>query len=219
MLSDEGISVNRWGGYYIGRFEAGDQEVTNAKMMRKNYITNQLLKYAEENNIDITNSDTLTEEQEQQLNEKANEIENEIHTITIKSGQAPYNYITQEKARAIAEEMSTRQSYSTVKTKLISSYAWDTAIDFIQKTNSDNEHSDYATNTPEGNYSDTTFNYTDIEGNTNQIKEKLDGVLVPTGQTTAVNNIYDMGGNLQEYTIEKSPTQGYAAFLYPYINC
>ena len=115
--------------------------------------------------------------------------------------------------------MSTRQSYSTVKTKLISSYAWDTAIDFIQKTNSDNEHSDYATNTPEGNYSDTTFNYTDIEGNTNQIKEKLDGVLVPTGQTTAVNNIYDMGGNLQEYTIEKSPTQGYAAFLYPYINC
>ena len=41
--------------------------------------------------------------------------------------------------------MSTRQSYSTVKTKLISSYAWDTAIDFIQKTNSDNEHSDYAT--------------------------------------------------------------------------
>lgn len=58
--------------------------------------------------------------------------------------------------------MSTRQSYSTVKTKLISSYAWDTAIDFIQKNNSDNEHSDYATNQ---SYAAAFYPYINCGGN------------------------------------------------------
>ena len=100
--------------------------------------------------------------------------------------------------------MSETQNYGGTFTKLVSSYAWDTAIDFIQKVDSDNEHSDYATISPEGNYSDIEFDYVDLkETDRNSKKEMNENILVPTGQTTAVSNIYDMGGNLLEYTTER----------------
>ena len=170
MPSDEEASVNAWGGYYIGRFEAGDKESTEAKTMRVSGAS-------------------------------------QTNTITIKKDQVPYNYITQENAKTKAEEMDTAQGYATATTKLVSSYAWDTAINFIQIKNSD-----YGTNSPEGNYHDTTFTYTDIE-EASQTKNNNSSTLVPTGQTTAVSNIYDMGGNLLEYTTESSSDE-----LGPYVR-
>ena len=160
MPSDEETSVNAWGGYYIGRFEAGDKESTEAKTLRE-------------------------------------EGASEENTITIKRGQAPYDYILKSNAKILAEGMDEKQKYTTATTKLISSYAWDTAINFIQIKNSD-----YGTNSPEGNYYNRNFTYTDITGNL-QTKNKSSGKLVPTGQTIAVSNIYDMGGNLIEYTTEE----------------
>ena len=82
------------------------------------------------------------------------------------------------------------------QSKDISSYAWDTTIAFLQKVNSD-----YGNRSAEGNYSDTTFSYTDITG-ASQTKASNSQVLVPTGQTTPVCNIYDMGGNVWEWTTE-----------------
>ena len=156
MPSDEEASVNAWGGYYIGRYEAGDKESTEAKTMRSGETD---------------------------------------ATITIKKGQAPYNYITQANAKTKAEGMDTLQEYTTATTKLVSSYAWDTAINFIQIKNSD-----YGTNSPEGNYSNSnSFTYTDIAGDE---QTGPTGELIPTGQTTAVSNVYDMGGNLWEYSTE-----------------
>ena len=163
MPSDEEASVNAWGGYYIGRYEAGDKESTEAKTMRSGQTD---------------------------------------ATITIKKGQAPYNYITQANAKTKAEEMDTTQGYTTATTKLVSSYAWDTAISYIQIKNSD-----YGTNSPEGNYYNTTFTYTDITG-ASQTKNNNSYTLIPTGQTTAVSNIYDMGGNLYEYTTESYSNGG-----------
>ena len=195
MPSDEEASVNAWGGYYIGRFEAGDKEATNAKMMREDYLNNQLMEYAEENGIDITNPDNVTEEQMQKIYELMDEIRNEKHTITIKKGQAPYGNTSFPNLKSLAEGMDTVQGYTTATTKLVSSYAWDTAINFIQIKNSD-----YGTNSPEGNYTNSdTFTYTDIAGDT-QTGPTVE--LIPTGQTTEVSNIYDMGGNLYEYTTE-----------------
>ena len=165
MPIDEEVSVNAWGGYYIGRFEAGDKESTETQTMRASGAS-------------------------------------QTNTITIKSGQAPYNNISQANAKTKAEGMDDEQEYATATTKLVSSYAWDTAISFIQIKNSD-----YGTNSPEGNYYDTTFTYTDITG-TLQTKNNRSSVLVPTGQTTAVSNIYDMGGNLFEYTTESSSMYG-----------
>ena len=123
-------------------------------------------------------------------------------TVTIKANQAPYNYVTRTQAISLAEGFKTQQGYKA-KTKLVSSYAWDTTIAFLQKVNSD-----YGNSSEEGNYNDTTFSYTDITG-ASRTKAKNSNVLVPTGQTTPVCNIYDMGGNVGEWPTESCSDPGY----------
>ena len=157
LSEDEKTSVERYKGFYIGRYEAGDKENTEAKTLRSSN--------------DVTK------------------------TVTIKANQAPYNYVTRTQAISLAEGFKTQQGYKA-KTKLASSYAWDTTIAFLQKVNSD-----YVSSSEEGNYTDTKFSYADITG-ARQTKEKNSNVLVPTGQTTPVCNIYDMGGNVGEWTTE-----------------
>ena len=157
LPEDEKTSVERYKGFYIGRYEAGDKENTEAKTLRSSN--------------DVTK------------------------TVTIKANQAPYNNVTKTQAISLAEGFATKQGYKA-KTKLVSSYAWDTTIAFLQKVNSD-----YGNSSEEGNYLDTTFSYTDITG-ASQTKAEGSNVLVPTGQTTPVCNIYDMGGNVWEWTTE-----------------
>ena len=157
LPEDEKTSVEKYKGFYIGRYEAGDKENTEAKTLRSSN--------------DVTK------------------------TVTIKAGQVPYNYVTRTQAVSLAEGFATKQGYKA-KTKLVSSYAWDTTIAFMQKVNSD-----YGSSSEEGNYIDTKFSYTDITG-ARQTKAKNSNVLVPTGQTTPVCNIYDMGGNVWELTTE-----------------
>ena len=157
LPEDEKTSVERYKGFYIGRYEAGDKESTVAKTLRSSK--------------DVTK------------------------TVTIKANQAPYNYVTKTQAVSLAEGFATKQGYKA-KTKLVSSYAWDTTIAFLQKVNSD-----YGSSSKEGNYRDTTFSYTDITG-ASKTKARSSYVLVPTGQTTPVCNIYDMGGNVFEWTTE-----------------
>ena len=166
MPSDELQSVTDNGGYYIGRFEAGDKESTEEQTMRASGAS-------------------------------------QTNTVTIKIGQAPYNYITQSNAETKAEGMDTVQGYTTATTKLVSSYAWDTAIDFIQKAKS--AQSTYGNSSLEGNYLNRGFDYANLgETEKNNHKNENTETLVPTGQTTPVINIYDMGGNLWEWTTESS---------------
>ena len=157
LPEDEKTSVERYKGFYIGRYEAGDKESTVAKTLRSSN--------------DVTK------------------------TVTIKANQAPYNNVRRTQAVSLAEGFATKQGYKA-KTKLVSSYAWDTTIAFLQKVNSD-----YGSSSEEGNYTDTKFSYTDITG-ASQTKASNSQVLVPTGQTTPVCNIYDMGGNVWEWTTE-----------------
>ena len=166
MPEDEKISVERYKGFYIGRYEAGDKENTEAKTLRSSN--------------DVTK------------------------TVTIKANQVPYNAVTRTQAKSLAEGFATKQGYKA-KTKLVSSYAWDTAIAFIQKS-----VSDYGIRSPQGNYYDTTFSYTDITGAT-KTKASDSQVIVPTGQTTPVCNIYDMGGNVCEWTTE---SYSFASYRY-----
>ena len=172
LPEDEKISVETYKGFYIGRYEAGDKENTEAKTLRSSN--------------DVTKTVTKT--------------------VTIKANQAPYNYVTRTQAISLAEGFATKQGYKA-KTKLVSSYAWDTTISFLQKVNSD-----YGNSSEEGNYNDTTFSYTDITG-ASKTKEKNSNVLVPTGQTTPVCNIYDMGGNVYEWT-----TESYSDTNYHYVR-
>ena len=162
LPEDEKTSVERYKGFYIGRYEAGDKESTVAKTLRSSN--------------DVTK------------------------TVTIKANQAPYNYITRTQAVSLAEGFATKQGYKA-KTKLVSSYAWDTTIAFIEKT-----VNNYGSSSSQGNYSDTSVTYKDItdESKPEKTKAENSSLLVATGQTTPVCNIYDMGGNVFELTTEFS---------------
>ena len=167
LPEDEKTSVERYKGFYIGRYEAGDKDSTEASTP------------------DLRTWSSSTS-----------------NKISIKANQAPYNYVTRTQAVSLAEGFATKQGYKA-KTKLVSSYAWDTTIAFLQKVNSD-----YGNSSEEGNYKDTTFPYTDITG-ASQTKASNSQVLVPTGQTTPVCNIYDMGGNVLEWTTESCSSTKY----------
>ena len=160
LPEDEKTSVERYKGFYIGRYEAGDKESTGTT--KATFRTSS---------------------------------SNTSNSVTIKADQVPYNYVTRTQAVSLAEGFATKQGYKA-KTKLVSSYAWDTTIAFLQNVNSD-----YGSSSEEGNYYDTTFSYTDITG-AKKTKASNSQVLVPTGQTTPVCNIYDMGGNVYELTTE-----------------
>ena len=160
LPEDEKTSVERYKGFYIGRYEAGDKENTEAKTLRSSN--------------DVTK------------------------TVTIKANQAPYNYVTRTQAVSLAEGFATKQGYKA-KTKLVSSYAWDTTIAFIEKT-----VNNYGSSSSQGNYSNTSVTYKDITDESKPEKTKAENspLLVATGQTTPVCNIYDMGGNVLEWTTE-----------------
>ena len=160
LPEDEKTSVKTYKGFYIGRYEAGDKDSTEASTPA----------------LRTSSSSTSNK-------------------ISIKANQAPYNYVRRTQAVSLAEGFATKQGYKA-KTKLVSSYAWDTTIAFLQKVNSD-----YGSSSEEGNYKNITFSYTDITG-ASQTKASGSEVLVPTGQTTPVCNIYDMGGNVWEWTTE-----------------
>lgn len=123
MSEKERASIERYGGYYIGRYEAG-------------------------------------------VDSERSEVSNINDVARIKASLPVYNNVTRDEAITIAERMYVGKS------KLCSSYAWDTALKFIGGT--------YAVNSEGENYS-----------------EKLKN----TGYH-AEKNIFDMGGNAREWTTE-----------------
>ena len=165
LPEDEKTSVERYKGFYIGRYEAGDKESTGTT--KATFRT--------------SSSDTS-------------------NSVTIKADQVPYNYVTRTQAVSLAEGFATKQGYKA-KTKLVSSYAWDTTIAFIEKT-----VNNYGSSSSQGNYSNTSVTYKDItdESKPEKTKAENSSLLVATGQTTPVCNIYDMGGNVFELTTEFS---------------
>ena len=172
LPEDEKTSVERYKGFYIGRYEAGDKESTGTT--KATFRTDS--------------SDTS-------------------NSVTIKADQVPYNYVTRKQAISLAEGFKTQQGYKA-KTKLVSSYAWDTTIAFIEKT-----VNNYGSSSSQGNYSNTPVTYKDItdESKPEKTKAENSSLLVATGQTTPVCNIYDMGGNVFEWT-----TESYSSTYRPY---
>ncbi len=153
--SEEYQSINKYGGYYIARYEAGDEETTNLAKFRGDEGTN------------ISTDNTTG---------------NDTNTVVIKKNQAPYNYITWQQCKSLSEGLTSNYADKAF-TRLCSSYAWDTALKFIE-----NKYASYLTNSTQGNYS---------------------GELKNTGNSISVCNIYDLGGNVDERTTELTTRWAY----------
>lgn len=104
-----------------------------------------------------------------------NDKGNDLTQITEKGTDQVYNYVTQKQAAEQAQGMYTSNNFTS---DLMNSYAWDTAITFIQKC------------TDKTNYAN---------------QNSLNTVLSQTG-TTNDNpcNIFDMASNVREWTTETS---------------
>ncbi len=140
--------ANSSGGYYIGRYEAGDATATSSARTSSTSDTNP---------------------------------------IVSKAGVYPYNYITQPQASSLCQNM---YSSSNFESDLINSYAWDTAIVFIQEFSEDKDYSRQAgknTKLALQKCGESILDYNLDEGDEAQDKRC---------------NIFDMAGNSKEWSTE-----------------
>ena len=146
QVKAEKDSVRRNGGYYIGRYEVGDEN----------------------------------------------------GTAVIKADQTPMASIIWSTAYSKAKGIGGGPGATTY---LCSSYAWDTAINFIQN----NGFPNYA-KAREDSYNENWVDKNVKDSKGNIIKAANKAERLPTGKTTPKCNIYDMGGNVSEFTTEVMPS-------------
>ena len=116
-------------------------------------------------------------------------------TAVIKADQVPYAEIIWSKAYSLAKGIGEGTGATTY---LCSSYAWDTAVNFIQNNGAKN----YATSISGFN---GNWNGQQVVKDGEVIKKADEQKRLNTGLTTAWSNIYDMGGNETEFTTEINP--------------
>ena len=146
QVKAEKDSVRRNGGYYIGRYEVGDEN----------------------------------------------------GTAVIKADQTPMASIMWSTAYSKAKGIGGGPGATTY---LCSSYAWDTAINFIQN----NGFPNYA-KAREDSYNENWIDKNVKDSKGNIIKAANKAERLSTGKTTPKCNIYDMGGNVSEFTTEVMPS-------------
>ena len=108
--------------------------------------------------------------------------------LVCKKEQQVWNYVTQNKASELSRDMY--KSEPKVKSDLINSYAWDTAIVFIQKCGTESNRS--------------TYSYTVGESSRSTSAPQTTGtnILKATNKIDKQCNIFDMAGNCLEWTTE-----------------
>ncbi len=174
-----GTSVAKHGGFYIGRYET---------------------RYDGEIEFDENNIGTC-------LKGDLKPVINSVSNI--------WNYISQEYASEISSSMYTGKTKST----LMNSYAYDTTLNWIISSGSKTQEEINIDSTNWGNYLNSNISgvtaYLPLNGivanniwNIEENKEKLSGeaLLIKSlsSDYTKVNNIYDLAGNVYEWTTEKN---------------
>ena len=114
--------------------------------------------------------------------------------LVCKKEQQVWNYVTQNKASELSRNMY--GSEAKVTSDLINSYAWDTAIVFIQKCGTESNSS--------------TYSYTAGLSLTSKSEPQTTGtnILNATKKVDKQCNIFDMAGNCFEWTTETSSYSG-----------
>ena len=114
--------------------------------------------------------------------------------LVCKKEQQVWNYVTQNKASELSRNMY--GSEAKVTSDLINSYAWDTAIVFIQQCGTESNSS--------------TYSYTVGESSRSTSAPQTTGtnILKATNKVDKQCNIFDMAGNCFEWTTETSSYSG-----------
>lgn len=182
----EKVQIKKYGGFYIGRYEAGTSDLTLSKIdFSKGYSTS-----------DWNNT-----------NFKAEYITS--GKITTKAGEIPYYHAGYETAQTMAQAM---YNNNYVQSGLITGTMWDVALNYLKSQDSTLN----LTSTPWGNYNNTTLTkckgryiaVNSSNGSTSDITSNSDGtrhygvMTTASSEDTKKNNIYDMAGNLYEWTEE-----------------
>lgn len=142
-------SIEKYGGFYIGRYETGNVGTSYKKPVVQRMNTN-------------------------------------IHTVTW------YKSYT---------DLKNLGANSNVKSNLIWGCLWDETLQWLIDTG-DKTYDQVAKDSQEwGNYSNVSFEYTTTSGGTTT---KSGSTRIPTGSTerNKANNIYDLAGNVTEWTME-----------------
>ena len=108
--------------------------------------------------------------------------------LVCKKEQQVWNYVTQNKASEVSRNMY--GSEAKVTSDLINSYAWDTAIVFIQKCGTESNSSTYS------------YTYGDSSRSTSAPQTTGTNILNATKKVDKQCNIFDMAGNCVEWTTE-----------------
>ena len=116
--------------------------------------------------------------------------EDALTTSLVQANKNAYVYVTRDQAKTQAEAMYSGNSYVT--SELISSYAWDTALNYICQTNEEGYM--LATTT------DSTY------GNVGTSTKELTGAY----EADNYSNIHDILGNYLEWTTEYSSDTSYS---------
>ena len=117
----------------------------------------------------------------------------ELTQVKVQENKYVYNYVTQSQASTLSQNMYTSDSFTS---DLINSYAWDTAIVFIQKCGTGSNSS--------------TYSYTAGLSSSSTSAPQTTGtnILKATNKIDKQCNIFDMAGNCYEWATETSSHSG-----------
>ena len=191
-------SIKYNGGFYIGRYEAG---VEGRNLIKKyyDYYGNEL--------TDISNGYYIY---------SGTWDETTPGKTVIKNCSAPYLWVNNEQAENLAEELATGETNTTLPFGI----QWDLALKFIKENSSLSETDLSSNSTGWGNYLNSEFTSESNSGYSLDygISWKLGAytksasreMCFATGACNnfAKNNIYDLAGNVSEWTLEKYADSG-----------
>lgn len=116
--------------------------------------------------------------------EAGKETKNNKSKAVSKAGVLPWTQIVWEEARKASQEMYDENN--CFQTDLVNSYAWDTVCNWLRQT---------------GTNIDDSVEYGNYQNSPNGLRKVVESASNDRWQT---NNIYDMAGNVWEYTTEES---------------